>query len=81
MRLLLGQGAVLDQTLQGHLNDLVMMRELDAEQLNEHIEQITAKLCRAELKSVLPEEIYNGLELEGFESLRAAVRTLFAEWL
>jgi hypothetical protein len=81
MRLLLGQGAVLDETLQGHLNDLVMMRELDAEQLNERIEQITAKLCRAELKSVLPEEIYNGLELEGFESLRAAVRTLFAEWL
>ena len=81
MRLLLAEGAVLDATLKAHLNDLVMWRELDAEQINERIEQITPKLCRAELKSVLPEEVYSSLELEEFESLRAAVRTLFADWL
>ena len=50
MRLLLDEGAVLDETLKGHLNDLVMWRELDAEQINERIEQITPRLCRAELK-------------------------------
>lgn len=81
MRLLLAEGAVLDETLKAHLNDLVMWRELDAEQINERVEQITPKLCRAELKSVLPEEVYSSLEVEEFESLRAAVRTLFAEWL
>ena len=81
MRLLLAEGAVLDEALQGHLNDLLMWGELDAEQINERVEQITPKLCRAELKSVLPEEAYRILELEEFESLRAAVRTLFAEWL
>jgi hypothetical protein len=81
MRLLLAEGAALDETLKGHLNDLVMWRELDAEQINERIRQITPKLCRAELKSVLPEEVYSSLEVEEFESLRAAVRALFAEWL
>jgi hypothetical protein len=81
MRLLLAEGAVLDQTLQGHLNDLLKWRELDAEQIKERIDQITAKLCQAELKSVLPEEVYARLEHEEFESLRATVRTLFAEWL
>src|SRR6266852_6834860 len=64
IRLLLAEGAVLDETLKAHLNDLVMWRELDAEQINERIEQITPKLCRAELKSVLPEEVYSSLELE-----------------
>jgi hypothetical protein len=81
MRLLLAEGAVLDETLKAHLNDLIMWRELDAEQINDRIEQITPKLCRAELKSVLPEEVYSSLEVEEFLSLRVAVRTLFAEWL
>lgn len=75
------EGAVLDETLKAHLNDLLMRRELDAEQINERIEQVTPKLCRAEPKSVLPEEVYSSLEGEEFESLRVAVRTLFAKWL
>lgn len=81
IRLLLGKGAVLDGMLKGHLNDLVMWRELDSEQINERIEQITPKLCRAELKSMLPDELYEKLESEEFDSLRAAVKSLFAEWL
>lgn len=72
---------MLGATLKGHLNDLVLWRELDAEQINERIEQITPNLCRAELKSVLPEEVYAKLESEEFDSLRAAVKSLFAEWL
>ena len=67
MRLLLDEGTVLDETLKAHLHDLVKWRELDADQINERIEQITPKLCRAELKSVLPEEVYSSLELEEFE--------------
>ena len=81
MCLLLAERAVLDETLKAHLNDLIMWRELDAEQINERIEQITPKLCRAELKSVLPEEMYDSLEAEEFKSLRAAARSVFGEWL
>jgi Nucleotidyl transferase AbiEii toxin, Type IV TA system len=81
VRLLLAEGAMLDETLKSHLNDLLVWREIDAEQINERIEQISPKLCRAELKSVLPEDVYAKLESEEFESLRAAARTLFADWL
>ena len=55
------------------------MTRQDTEQIDERIEQITPKLCRAELKSVLPEELYKSLNVEEFESLRAALRALFAE--
>jgi hypothetical protein len=79
--LLIAEGAALDQTLKAHLNDALMWREVDAAQINERIEHIAPKLCRAELEPVLPEEIYAELEREGFDSLRAAVRVLFAEWL
>lgn len=81
IRLLLDQGAVLYGTLKSHLSDLLMWRELDAEQLSERIDQITPNLCRAELKSMLPDEIYAKLEAEEFKSLRAAVNSLFTEWL
>lgn len=64
-----------------HLRDLLMWRELDAEQLNERIQEITPKVCRAELKPVLPDEVYAKLEAEEFQSLRAAVTSLLAEWL
>jgi hypothetical protein len=37
MRLLLAEGAVLDEILKAHLNDLIMWRELDAEQIKERI--------------------------------------------
>jgi hypothetical protein len=68
-------------TLQAHLNDVLEWREFDRERISERIEQITPRLCRAELEPVLPEELYKKLEAEGFESLRNAIRTVFAEWL
>jgi hypothetical protein len=79
--LLIAEGAALDQMLKAHLNDALMRREINGVQINKRIEQITSKLCRAELEPVLPEEIYAKLEQEEFESFRAAVRALFAEWL
>ena len=57
---------MLDGTLKGHLNDLLIWREVDSEQINERVGQITTKLCRAELKAVLPEELYAKLESEEF---------------
>ncbi len=79
--LLLGQGAMLKGTLRAHLSDALKWHEFDRERINERIEQVTAKLCRAELEPVLPNDIYRELEAEGFESLREAIRTVFAEWL
>jgi hypothetical protein len=81
IRLLLAQGAKLDAVLRGHLHDALLWRELDREQIRERIEKLDVKLCRAELKPVLPDHVYVELEGEGFESLRAAVRSVFAEWL
>jgi len=81
IRLLLAQGAKLDEVLKGHLHDALLWREMNREEIGERIEKLDAKLCRAELKLVLPDEVYAELEHEEFESLRAAVRSVFAEWL
>jgi len=81
IRLLLLRGAKLDSLLKAHLHDALMWREADREQINERIERVDGKLCRAELKPVLPDEVYEELEKDDFEILRAAVRSVFAEWL
>jgi hypothetical protein len=81
IRLLLLRGAKLDSLLKAHLHDALMWREIDGEQIKERIEKVDQKLCRAELKPVLPEEVYLELEKDDFEILRAAVRSAFAEWL
>jgi hypothetical protein len=63
------------------LHDALLWREMNREEIGERIEKLDAKLCRAELKPVLPDEVFAELEREEFESLRAAVRSVFAEWL
>ena len=42
---------------------------------------IDSAIRRAELRPVLPEDVYVELEREEFESLRAAVKSIFEEWL
>jgi hypothetical protein len=81
IRLLLAQGAKLDEVLKSHLHDALLWREMKPEEIGEGIEKLDAKLCRAELKPGLPDEVYAELEREGVESLRAAMRIVFAEWL
>jgi hypothetical protein len=80
IRLLLLRGAKLDSQLKAHLHDALMWREVDRGQINERIEKVDRKLCRAELKPVLPEDVYAELEKDDFEILRAALRKVFAEW-
>jgi len=67
--------------LKGHLEDARKWREVSREEINERIESVNQKLCRAELKPVLPEEIYAELEQDNFEVLRAALRSVYADWL
>ncbi|HJZ64260.1 MAG TPA: nucleotidyl transferase AbiEii/AbiGii toxin family protein [Candidatus Acidoferrum sp.] len=81
IRLLLLRGAKLDSLLKAHLQDALMWREVNREQIEERIEKVDQKLCRAELKPVLPEEVYEEQEKDDFEVLRAAVRSVFSEWL
>jgi hypothetical protein len=42
---------------------------------------VNSKNCRPELKSYLPQEVYDELEKADFESLRQALHELFADWL
>lgn len=81
IRLLLLCGAKLDSTVKGHLEDALKWREVGREEINERIENVNYRLCRAELKPVLPDEVYTELEQDSFETLRAALRSVFAEWL
>ncbi|MBV9888784.1 MAG: nucleotidyl transferase AbiEii/AbiGii toxin family protein [Acidobacteria bacterium] len=81
IRLLLLRGAKFDAQLRGHLADALKWREVDTDQINERIARLTAKACRAELKPVLPDEVYAELELDDFEILRTAVRIVFEQWL
>jgi len=81
IHLLREQGATLDQGLKAHLSDALLWREIDREQIEERIVQVTPKLCRAELQSVLPAKIYETLQKNNFEILRVAVRQLFSEQL
>ena len=81
IRLLLLRGAKLDSVLKGHLEDALRWRELGREEINERIESVNQRLCRAELKPVLPDEVYEELEQDDFAILRAALRSVFAELL
>lgn len=62
------------------MHDATLWRESDGDQIKERIGKIDLKLCRAELRPVLPEDVYIELEREEFESLRAAVKSIFEEW-
>jgi hypothetical protein len=81
IRLLLLRGAKLDPVLKAHLEDALKWREAGREEIHERIARVNQKLCRAELRPVLPDEVYRELEQDDFEILRAALRSVFAEWL
>jgi hypothetical protein len=55
--------------------------EFDSERIRERIEQVDSKLCRADLKNILPDAEYAPLEESGFEPLRDALRHVFAKSL
>jgi Nucleotidyl transferase AbiEii toxin, Type IV TA system len=78
--LLLTRGATLSSNLEKHLEDM-LVGEFDSERIRERIEQINSKLCRADLKNILPDPEYGPLEESDFEPLRDALRRLFEKWL
>jgi Nucleotidyl transferase AbiEii toxin, Type IV TA system len=80
LMLLLDRGAWFSGNLKEHLSDR-LIGEFDSERIRERIERINATLCRADLKSILPEAIYRPLEESDFQPLRDALREIFADWL
>jgi len=81
IRLLLNAGGMLSGELEKHLSDVLAMREIGSEELAARIDQVTARLCRAQLVGVLPAHEYRALERADFQPLRLALRELFQRWL
>jgi hypothetical protein len=81
IQLLLSRGAEIDTRLEAHLEDSMRMKEIDEEEIENRIRNITNKLCIAELRTVLPPGVFEGLAEEEFEAIRRSLRQVFANWL
>lgn len=80
IQLLLTRGAQLDKNLQAHLEDYILMKEIDQETIEARIQNID-KLCTVELRPVLPEAVFNELANNEFETIRRSLRNVFSDWL
>jgi Nucleotidyl transferase AbiEii toxin, Type IV TA system len=81
IKILLDSRATLADELRKHLSDGLLMNELNDADIADRIERVTPKLCQAELKSVLPTEVYEPLEQAEFQPLREGLKTVFERWL
>jgi hypothetical protein len=82
IKLLMDTGAELDDNLTVHLQDGPISERLeDPEFIRKRIDAINPKLCEAELRRYLPDEVFQELASQDFEPLRQALRNLFSEWL
>lgn len=82
IKVLIDSGAELNDNLKSHLQDGPVAEQLeDLEFMRKRIESVTSARCTNELQPFLPEEVFDSLEEEGFESLRESLRSLFSEWL
>jgi len=57
------------------------MDELDAGVIHSRIKKIDAKLCTAELRAVLPDELFRTLAEKDFRPLRDSLEFVFANWI
>ncbi|HJX90080.1 MAG TPA: nucleotidyl transferase AbiEii/AbiGii toxin family protein [Pyrinomonadaceae bacterium] len=81
IHLLLSQGALLTTNLKAHLEDFIMMKDLDREFIQSRIERIDSKLCTVELRPVLPYAVFEELAQKGFEPIRQSLRTVLSQWI
>jgi hypothetical protein len=77
---LLNRGAEFSGNLKQHLEDQIT-GEFNSETIRERIDLLTPALCRTDLESFIPKNVYRGLEESGFTPLRDAVSKIFADWL
>jgi hypothetical protein len=79
---LFSKGAKLDDVLSAHLEDFILMHEeWDSEFIGSRINSIDSKRCTAELRLVLPTEVFEELAKKDFEQLRHSLESAFARWL
>src|ERR1700677_1378076 len=81
IQLLVSRGTEFGQTLLPHLEDFIAVHELDKRTIEARIDAVTAKLCAVELRPVLPLQLFEQLESDGFEGIRKTLRALFSDWL
>lgn len=79
--LLVRRGAKLDEILRAHLHDFIQMHELDAETIRERIKSVSAKLCTAELRHVLPDRLFQELAGDEFRQLRQSLESVLKDWI
>jgi hypothetical protein len=79
--LLQSLGTALSPNLRAHLQDTMLANEIDSNAISDRIDRVDKNLCRAELKPILPPEVYAALENAEFEPLREGLRELYGEWL
>src|SRR5262249_11334506 len=81
IHLLLSRGASLNSNLKAHLEDFVLLKDLDDEFIGARIQRIDERLCTAELRSVLPTALFGQFASKQFEPIRDSLRKLFSQWL
>lgn len=81
IHLLLGRGASLNNNLQPHLEDFVLLKDLDAEFIEARIQSIDVKLCTADLRSVLPPALFDELAKKQFAPIGNSLRKVFSQWV
>jgi len=79
--LLLSRGARLDEILTAHLGDFLQMNELDSESIRSRINRVDSRLCTIELRTVLPNDLFETLAKKDFKRLRRSLESAFANWL
>jgi hypothetical protein len=78
---LLSRGAKLGEALSAHLEDFIQMKEFDTKLIRHRIASVDAKLCTAELRPVLPDELFRTFAKNNFSQLRGSLETAFAKWM
>jgi len=81
IHLLLGRGASLSNNLQAHLQDFVLLKDLNAEFIQARIQSIDVKLCTTDLRPVLPPALFDQLATKQFQPIGDSLRKVFSEWV
>ena len=77
IHLLLTGGAFLDENLSAHLEDFILMREIDREFIQSRIQNVNPKLCTVELRPVLPAAVFEDLAQKEFQPICHSLRAVF----
>jgi hypothetical protein len=72
------RGASLANNLKAHLEDFVLLKDMDDEFIGARIQSIDERLCTAELRSALPPAVFEELAKKQFGPMRDSLRMMFS---